>query len=67
MTEYGFSNPKLIVLFSMTFMGYLAFPGVAANLWQGIKDNKAKKLCRKKREREERLKKYWEIDMRNFK
>lgn len=71
MTEYGFSDFRHIILLGMLLTAYLAFPGVSVNLWKGIKDGmalrKANKLFRKKRQREELLKKYWEIDMRNLK
>lgn len=71
MIESGMSDARLIILVTMTFMGCLALPGLSADIWQGIKGNltsrKTKKICRRKKEREERLKKYWEIDIRNLK
>ncbi len=71
MIEHWLSDSRLIILIAMTFMSYLAFPGISADLWQGLRGNltarRTKKICRRKKEREERLKKYWEIDMRNFK
>lgn len=71
MMENGFSDFRLIIPVSMAFMGYLAFPGISVNLWQHMRESfaarKRKKICRRRIERQERLKKYWEIDMRNFK
>lgn len=71
MMDHGLSDFRLGILVGMTLMGYLAFPGISANLWRGLKDGlasrKTEKISRMKKEREERLRKYWEIDMRNFK
>jgi len=71
MLEHGLSDFRLIVLVSMTFMGCLAFPGISAHLWHDLKgimtSRRTRSICKRKKKREERLKKYWEIDMRNFK
>ncbi len=71
MIEHGFTYSGMIALVGMTFMGCLAFPGISAGLWQHLtsarRSRTVKKDCKRKKKREERLKKYWEIDIRNFK
>jgi len=71
MIEQALSDPKLSVLFSMTLIICLSLPGISACIWQDIQNamtsRKMRRTCRKKQKQEARIKKYWEIDMRNFK
>lgn len=71
MVEQALSDPRLTVLVSMTLIGCLSVPGISAYIWQDIHKAmtslRMRRTCRKKQKQEDSLKKYWEIDMRNFK
>ncbi len=71
MLEHGFSSLQLVITTGMTLMVYLAFPGISARLWQQLmaasRLRTIQKICRREKERGGKPKKYWEIDIRNFK
>lgn len=68
--EYGIAKSYMIML-QMSLILFVMFPGVFISAWQKINKQFTvrweKLLTGRNRKSEERLKSYWEIDMRNLK
>ena len=71
MIVYGnAADLRSVLLVCMTFMSILMFPGISSGLWKTLNGkwitHRERRLCRRKRENQGRLKKYCVIDMRKF-
>ena len=70
MGPQGINNPSVLivqVIFIMLFM----FPDFSFTLWRSLMKKwtltEEKRILKRSRTAEEKLKKYWEIDMKKFK
>ena len=65
------SNYNTVLIAQTIFIMLLMFPDLSLILWRGLMKTwtmtNAKMIMKRNRTAEEKLKKYWEIDMRKFK
>ncbi|HEX8949147.1 MAG TPA: hypothetical protein VF790_09310 [Dissulfurispiraceae bacterium] len=62
---------RVVLALQMTLMMLFLSPGISLGLWRTLSRKWARRssgaLAKKRRRAEEKLKRYWEIDMRKFK
>lgn len=67
MTHYVLINLAYVVAICTTLTVFLLFPGVSLEIWtlplKKWTTYKVKRLARRRKHAEDKLKKYWEIDM----
>lgn len=69
----GYGNAadlRSVLLICTTLMTFLTFPRIFFSFWETLNGMwtmyKSRRICKRKKETEEKLKKYCEIDMRKF-